>query len=93
MATPSALSPGEQPAPVIRVLDSRRHPSLEAARTGKTDMTFSYMYGAEGPFTVTVPYEDLARRPPQQQNDILKKHIATAQAERLGWKGREIPIA
>ena len=90
MAAPYALPPMAKP--VIRVLDMRKHPSLEASRGGKTDITFSYMYGDEGPFTVSVPYEELAAKPVTEQNEVLKKYVQAAQAERLGWKGREIPI-
>ena len=89
---PPAERPTEAaPVPVrIRILDMRKHPSLEVSRRGKEDVTFSYMYGAEGPFTVTVPYEEIGGKPVAEQNRVVKGYIMKAQEERLSWKGREI---
>lgn len=92
MATPSALSPAAGGAS-IRVIDMRKHPSLEPARSGKTDATFSYMYGAEGPFTISIPYEELAGKEVSEQNKVMVKYVKASQAERLGWKGREIGVS
>ncbi|MBW2560135.1 MAG: hypothetical protein JRE40_04675 [Deltaproteobacteria bacterium] len=91
MATPSALSPAASSA-VIRIIDMRKHPSLETARAGKTDITISYMYGAEGPFTATIPYEEIGGKSVEEQNKAVLKYVKAAQAERLSFKGREIPV-
>ena len=90
MAAPTALPPVSKPT--IRVIDMRRHPSLEPARTGRTDFTFSYMHGAEGPFTVSVPAEEMEDKSEAEQDRVLADYVNRAQAQRLHWKGREIAL-
>jgi len=74
----------------IKILDMRKVPSMEPERLGKQDVIFTYMLGAEGPFTTTIPYEQIAGKPVAEQNRIVKQIILKEHEERLAWQGREL---
>lgn len=76
----------------IDIRDFRVFPSMEAARMGKRDVLITYFIGAEGPFTVTVPHEEIEDKTESEQIEVIKRRITDAQAERMRFVGRKIPM-
>ena len=81
---PAGITPG---GTEIRIIDMRRAPSLKPDRMGKNDTHFTYMLGAEGPFLITVPEEDLLGRGFDEQKSVVRERILKEQEERLKWRG------
>ena len=81
-----------KPAPIgeIKIVDMRKSPSLKAERLGKYDVHFTYMIGAEGPFMISIPAEELEGKSFEEQAKIVRKYIEEEQATRLRWRGATI---
>jgi hypothetical protein len=80
------------PRPEIDIRDFRVFPSMEPTRVGRKDVLITYFLGAEGPFTVTIPYEEIEGKPEATQLDIIRRHIEREQAERMRFVGRKISL-
>jgi hypothetical protein len=76
----------------VKILDYRKVPGMTSARLGKFDVIFTYMLDAEGPFTITVPYEDLAGKPDAAQEAVVTSRIMAEQKERVSWVGRSVKV-
>ena len=76
--------------PEIKIIDMRKAPSLVPERLGKLDVHFTYMIGAEGPFMISVPAEDLQGKTFEEQKHIVRSMVEKEHAERLRWKGTTI---
>jgi hypothetical protein len=78
--------------PEVKILDYRKFPSMDPKRLGKEDVLITYMLGAEGPFTVTLPYEEIAGLPEVSALEKIKDYIRRAQAERLAFIGKSFSL-
>lgn len=82
----------EAPGREVDIRDFRVFPSMDPKRLGKRDALITYFIGAEGPFTVTIPYEELEGKPETLQLEIIKKYIAKEQEERLRFIGKKFTL-
>lgn len=76
----------------VDIRDYRRFPSMDPHRLGKEDVLITYFVGAEGPFTITIPYEEIAGLPEAAALDKIKQYIIKQQAERLAFIGKKLTI-
>ena len=79
-------------APEVKILDWRKFPSMDPKRIGKEDVLISYMLGAEGPFTITIPYEEIAGLSEASALERIKDYIRKAQEERLRFIGKSFTL-
>jgi hypothetical protein len=80
------------PAREVDIRDYRVYPSMDAKRLGKRDVLITYFVGAEGPFSVIIPYEELEGKPETIQLEVIKNYIAKEQGERLKFIGRKFTL-
>lgn len=78
--------------PEIDIRDYRVFPSMESARLGKKDILITYFVGAEGPFTATIPHEEIVDKPESVQVEAIRKRVGVEQAERLRFIGKKISL-
>jgi hypothetical protein len=84
------MMPG--PGREVDIRDYRVFPSMDPKRLGRRDVLITYFVGAEGPFTVTIPYEELEGKAETLQLEVVKKWISAEQAERLRFLGKKLTL-
>jgi len=76
----------------VDIRDYRVFPSMESARLGKKDILITYFVGAEGPFTATIPHEEVEGKPESVQIEVIRKRVNVEQAERMRFIGKKISL-
>ena len=82
----------EEVGPRFKIVDLSKVPSAEAGRAGKYDLIVTYQDSAGRVRIVTIPYEEFAGKPEEEQAAILSKYIKMQEEERLRFVGRELTI-
>jgi|GEM_PF-2154565 len=88
---PEAPTPPES-ATTVKIIDIAKVPSAEAGRAGKYDVIVTYQDNAGRVRIVTIPYEEIKGKSPEEQEAIIAKYIKQAEEERLRFIGKEIKL-
>jgi len=82
----------EELGATFKIIDIAKVPSAEAGRAGKYDLIVTYQDSAGRVRIVTIPYEEFADKPEEEQLAVISKYIKREEAARLKFIGREIKI-
>ena len=76
----------------VKIIDVAKVPSAEPGRAGKYDVIVTYQDSAGRVRIVTIPYEELKGKSPEEQEAVIAKYIRASEEERLRFIGKEIKL-